>query len=315
MTATQVREREQTASQPATASAAMTAPVQTPIAVVDNVDVPALIRDRDNEVMLAAFMGEVVDTWFYEFEIAGKKVEGVGVNGAEAFARIQADRGCPIVVAPYGIDIRESTQNDERGVRATITMRDARTKRESVGTAFYPYFLKKRDGSRTFDDKADRKALSVAKRNAILDLIPQEEVLAVLKARKQLIAQNRARIEAVTQRAIAAAPEVATYTVSEARKLGGEPYAPELPRSQRPRQQEQPVAPKKLGPRASEEQIEKLLNLIEEDSVNEKTKEAVTEGLKTGVTENQAKIWIDQLQEWIASAGKESPETLPLGAR
>lgn len=311
---TQTKERPAAAAVEQPAGVAMTAPVQTPITIVDTGDVPSFIRERDNEAMLAAFMGEVVNTWFYEIEIGGKKIEGVGVIGAEAFQRIQAERGCPITVVPYGINIHEATQNDERGVRATITMRDARTRRESIGTAFYPHYFVKRNGERKFDDKADRKALSVAKRNAILDLVPQEEILAVLKSRKQLIAANQKRIDEMAERAIAAAP---VATIAAPAKRGdsvGDPYGDDarLQTARRPRADAQQAATRKPGPKATDEQIETLLDLIEEPLVNAKTKEAVAERLKSGVSQDTAAKWISDIREFIAEQGAAGGDTLPL---
>jgi hypothetical protein len=310
MTQTQTKERSAIADA-AAPSVAMTTQIQAPVAIIDSADIPAFIRERDNEAMLAAFMGEVVSTWFYELEISGKKIEGVGVIGAEAFQRIQAERGCPITVVPYGVNINEATQNDERGVRATITMRDARTRRESIGTAFYPHYFVKRNGERKFDDKADRKALSVAKRNAILDLVPQEEILAVLKARKFLIAQNQKRIEEMTQRAIAAAPEVASMAPAKRGDIPGDPYNTPLPASHHTAA-EPAATVRKVGPKATEEQVENLLDLIEDPSVNGVTREAVSRGLKIGLSQDHAQRYIDQLREWITAQTKD--DVLPLAA-
>lgn len=158
-------------------------------------EVQAMIRQRDEQAMMASFAGEVISSWFYEFKIGGKTVEGVGVVGAEEFARIRAEQGYPITYPFNGVRIAEDSLNGEIGVRATIVARDQRTGAEAIGTAFYPHYAKRRDGSHEFDDKADRKALSVAKRNAILDLVPQAMILTILKARKQLIASNETRIK------------------------------------------------------------------------------------------------------------------------
>lgn len=319
MTATDTKDRASSSTQAAPASqstAVATQPLQPQaIAIIDGVEVPSLIRERDDELMLAAFMGEVVDTWFYEFEIAGKKVEGVGVIGADEFARIQAERGCPITVVPYGISIVEVARNDERGVQATVVMRDARTRRESVGVAFYPYWLKKKNGEKVYDDKADRKALSVAKRNAILDLIPQEEILAVLKARKQLIAQNKVRLEGVRQRAIAAAPAVTAVYDAQAERQR-DPYTDPVPlqSTRAPQAAAAAAAPPASGVPATEEQIARLLDLVDDTRVNQETKDHVQARLKRGITQATAAKWIADLERAYPPQNAEESDELPLAA-
>jgi BarA-like signal transduction histidine kinase len=287
------------------------------IAIVDGVEITALIRERDDEAMLAAFMGEVTGNWFYEFEVAGKKIEGVGVIGADEFARIQAERGCPIGIPPYGVDIREATQNDERGIRATVIMRDQRTKRESVGVAFYPYYLKKRDGSKVFDDKADRKALSVAKRNAILDLIPQAEILAVLHERKRLIALNQERINkqvAATRDEVLALPAPRTVTreqLASENTADGYAVAP-LP-SMRPVSAVAASAapPVVAGDKASEEQIEIILDLMEEPQINAEAKAKINGRLRRGMSQATAEKWIADLRRATGREAQDDDE-LPL---
>jgi hypothetical protein len=325
MTTTHTKERTEGGAAPTTTAPSQSTAVATQseqpraIAIVDGVEITALIRERDDEAMLGAFMGEVTANWFYEFDVAGKKIEGVGVIGADEFARIQAERGCPIGIPPYGVDVREATQNDERGVRATVIMRDQRTKRESVGVAFYPYYLKKRDGSKTFDDKADRKALSVAKRNAILDLIPQAEILAVLHERKRLIALNQERIDrqiANTRDELLALPAVKAVTPEQARAEGASEdyYSPAPLRSTRPAAQAAAAAapPMVAGEKATEEQISRLLDLTEDTRVNEQTKSHVRNRLKRGISKETAAKWIADLERAYPPVTGEESDELPL---
>lgn len=314
----ETKTKETAATMPPSQSTAVATQQEQPraIAIVDGVEITALIRERDDEAMLAAFMGEVTSNWFYEFEVAGKKIEGVGVIGADEFARIQADRGCPITIPPYGVDVREATQNDERGIRATVIMRDARTRRESVGVAFYPYMLKKRDGSKTFDDKADRKALSVAKRNAILDLIPQAEILAVLHERKRLIALNQERInaqvEAARDEALALpAPRRVTPQENQAETDG---YAVAPLASTRPAAQARAAAapPVVAGPKATEEQIDIILDLMEEPQITAEAKAKINRRLKTGLTADTAAKWIADLRLATGRPAPAEDDELPL---
>lgn len=174
-----------------------------------------MIRRRDEQQLLGLIMGQVTDKWFYEFEVKGKLIEGVSVVGAAEFARIAGEFGYPIRYAPYGISTIEITYRGELGVQSTVIRRNYRTGAEGSGQAFYPWYVerKRKDGSieRVLDDKADRKALAVADRNAILDLIPEATIVAVLRERKRLAAANQDRQAAAADAAVAsftgAAPE------------------------------------------------------------------------------------------------------------
>jgi hypothetical protein len=159
------------------------------------VEVQALMAQADNDHLTRLLMGEVISEWFYSFKVAGKTVEGLSVNGAMEFARLRAESGYPIRFPLQNIAVQEITQNGERGIRATIIARCQRSGAEGIGMAFYPFWMKIRSGD-VADDKADRKALSVAKRNAILDLIPEAQIRVLLKGKSQLVEANEARLGA-----------------------------------------------------------------------------------------------------------------------
>jgi len=146
--------------------------------------VAAYMRERDDAQLMKQLTGEASDEWFYSFKIQGTLVEGVSIVGAMEFARLRAEQGFPIRFPIHNIEAREVERNGERGVECLAIARDHRTGAEGVGLAFYPYALRKKDGSLLDDRFADRKALSVAKRNAILDLVPEAMVRQMLKSWK-----------------------------------------------------------------------------------------------------------------------------------
>ena len=146
--------------------------------------VAAYMRERDDAQLMKQLTGEASNEWFYSFRIQGSLVEGVSIIGAMEFARLRAEQGFPIRFPIHNIEAREVERNGERGVECIAIARDHRTGAEGVGLAFYPYALRKRDGSSVEDRFADRKALSVAKRNAILDLVPEAMVRQMLKSWK-----------------------------------------------------------------------------------------------------------------------------------
>lgn len=122
--------------------------------------------------------------------------------------------------------------------------------------------------------------------------------------------------ERTVQRAIAAAPEIATMAPAKRGEVQqGDPYTTPLPASHRASNTETQAAPaRKVGPKASEEQVELLLDLIEDPSVNQVTRDAVGRGLKIGLSEEHAARYIDQLREWISAQSDPSADVLPLSA-
>ena len=201
-----------------------------PVELQSPADVARAMKDFDDEVFLSELMGEAIDAWFYEFTVQGKTIVGVSAQGAHEFARIRAEQGYPIRFPGDAVRLEEVTENGELGMRATVIARDGRTHQEGIGLAFYPHYETRKNGSRSFDKMAGRKALSVAERNAILRLIPESSILAVLKERKAVVAENTKRNESARAAAIANhrrnAPEPRRTVVSRGaqRAPSGDPY-------------------------------------------------------------------------------------------
>jgi hypothetical protein len=188
--------------------------------------IAAFARAFDEQAFLASIVGEAMDKWFYSFPVAGKTVEGVSVVGAEEFARLRAEQGFPIRFPAGSIRAEEVTRNGELGIQVTVVAREARSGADGLGMAFYPYMVEREKNGekiRVPDNFPDRKALSVAKRNAILDLIPIATVLTVLKQRRMFVAQNEQR---ETERVLAVvegrkddSPRTVARTAPSARQL------------------------------------------------------------------------------------------------
>lgn len=201
-------------------------------ALASPAEVQAMMAQADNDHLTRLLMGEVISEWFYSFKVSGKEIEGLSVNGAMEFARLRAESGYPIRFPLHNIAIEELTQNGKRGIRATVIARCQRSGAEGIGMAFYPFYMETRNGQ-VLDDKNDRKALSVAKRNAILDLIPEAQIRMLLKGKKQLIEANEARLgESVKTNGRALKAErgapiarVAAPPVKALATSGAEPYA------------------------------------------------------------------------------------------
>lgn len=166
-------------------------------------EVAALVQQFDDEAFLTSVAGEAMEKWFYEFKIQGKQIEGVSAVGADEFARLRAAQGFPIEHVRF--ETTEKTRNGALGLEVFVVLRDVRTRAESIGMAWYPYLVEReRNGQREMvaDNFPDRKALAVAVRNAILGLIPQPLIVAVLRARKAFLKTNEARYNSEVQQLI-----------------------------------------------------------------------------------------------------------------
>lgn len=266
-------------------------------------DTPIQRADRNRKLaeqaeLLEFALDEATSEWFYDFELEGEQVEGIGLNGAMELAAFRAQQGYPIRLL-NGIDLVEVERNKTLGVQATVVAREARTSREGVGTAFFPHFInvdakgeivELRAGQpveirRQHDPRADRKALSVAKRNAILDLIPDEVIRTLLDERTRVVPLNEARkqAEAIAYRQ-QHAPAVRTVVPGE-REPG--PY--DTPPTQR---RPTPAAP----PPATTRQIVQLAQLIAHPSVSEPVRNTVKARLESGLSEFVAGAWISVLE-------------------
>ncbi len=155
--------------------------------------VAAYIRQRDDEQIMQQMLGEASTAWFYEFKIQGKPVRGVSVVGAEQFARLRAEQGFPIRFPIHNLTAREVERHGEPGIEVIAIARDYRSGAEGIGMAWYPWYPPRKDNKAVLDDKADRKALAVAKRNAILDLVPEHMVRELLERGVAAISRNGER--------------------------------------------------------------------------------------------------------------------------
>lgn len=197
------------------------------VALQDPADIARAMGQFDEQVFLAELMGEAIQAWFYDFKVAGKKVEGVSAQGAHEFARIRADQGYAIRFPADQVTVDEVTELGERGIRAVVIARDARTGQEGIGMAFYPHYAARQNGDKEFDRFAGRKALSVAERNAILRLIPEATILGVLKERDKVIGENARRNQAAGEAVLANRPQAKRLDAGESRAQAErhDPYA------------------------------------------------------------------------------------------
>jgi len=172
----------------------------TPVASIEEMRAAMALKDEDQ--ILASCNGAIIREWVYEFSIGGKPVTGISVTGAMEIARIRAEAGFPIRFP--AVSAEEVQRNGVPGIQCTVTARDVRSGAEGLGLVFEPYA----DDKGRPNQFADRKALAKAKRNAVLDLIPEQQVLALLNAAKESAAGKvpRKPVSQDNRRQIAARP-------------------------------------------------------------------------------------------------------------
>lgn len=282
-------------------------------------DIARAISERDDAQIMANIAGEIVDEWFYNFKIAGKPVEGVSVTGAEEFARIRAEQGFPIRFPVQEMTVEQVTQDGELGIRVILIARDVRTGQDGIGICFKPYMIPRQvrdeEGRPTgryemvADNMPDRKALSIAQRNATLALLPQAQILAVLRNKKRLLAAaNEHRRQEALARPRDEAPRLAAPDASQ------DPYAsPASPA----REASAPAAPRPHEVMATDAQCEKLRFLIAKPTVPEDVRRKVKRRLHNGLPAKVAEAWITALEVAAdppaAAAGDDDSDELGLG--
>lgn len=253
---------------------------------------------REETELLEFALSEATSEWFYDLELNGAEIEGVGIQGAMEFASFRAQQGHPIRLL-NGIELLEVSRNATLGVQATVVAREARTSREGVGVAFFPYFTDVAvDGvtKRVEETRADRKALSIAKRNAILDLIPDEVIRILLAERERIVPLNEARknAEVIAARHREAAP-VRRVTEEQLREENADPYLSPSPlgsgSTMRAKLRESaPVAQISIA------QIIRLAQIIGNPSVSPGVCKMVKAQLEKGMSEALAAEWIQILE-------------------
>jgi hypothetical protein len=299
MSGTMLELRDEEYEQPSSYALARRAPME----LSSPAEIAAAIAERDDDQLLRTMAGEVITEFFYEFKIQNKLVEGISVTGANEFARIRADAGFPIRFPPGSIDIQEVIQNDQRGLRAIATARDCRSGADGIGMCFQPWMVERKvkdkqgrvTGTEWVENNhADRKALSIAKRNAILSLLPEAQILVILRERKKLIAQN----ERENKGLLAPGPKQTTTALRQ----DEDPYRAE------------PAKPKGAAP----ETRARLIELLNDVRVPDRVRDKVERGLEDGVSEKVAAGWVTAIEVELnppaAAEARESDDDLFGGA-
>lgn len=252
----------------------------------------SVVKHKEEAELLEFALREATSDWFYDLELNGAEIEGIGIGGAMELARFRAEQGYTIRLQ-NGIELIEVERNGARGVQATVVAREAKTSREGVGVAFFPYAMDipvsdlSGEVKRVVDRYADRKALSIAKRNAILDLIPEEVVRRIMAERNRIVPLNEARneAEAALVRRLAATP--ITRTTPEELLLASRSSIYEAPN---------PVK----SAAVTTYQIIRLAQLVANPKVAQGVRETVNARLLKGLSETLAAEWITILEAEVA---------------
>ena len=247
-------------------------------------------RDREWQELLTFAEREMSSNWFYDLELNGAEIEGIGIEGALELAAFRAEQGFPIHFY-NGIELLEVERNGKRGVQATVVAREGRSMREGLGVAFYPYerTIQVLGADKTeVDPRADRAALSIAKRNAILDLIPAHIGQAILDMRSHAIpANDKRRAELRTGGFTDGAYALAGSSADNPDAYAGGRLQSRMRSTPTP---------------ATTRQIVRLLQLAQHPSVSDTVRATIKAKLEGNLSEALAKEWIDILEPQVADA-------------
>lgn len=246
------------------------------------------MKQREMEELLMFALREMTSEWFYDLELNGADIEGIGIQGALELAAFRAEQGYAIRLLT--VEVIDTTRKGAPGAQATVVAREARTSREGVGIAFFPYQLDALEVGSTpeMDPRADRKALSIAKRNAILDLIPDNVKQTILAERVRAVPLNEARkANAFIAARNRAAVPVRTLTPEQLRKDA------EVSPYDEPSQLQSTA---RTPAPASTRQIVRLLQLAQSPSVSPEIRATIKEKLDTDLSFALAAEWIPILE-------------------
>ena len=128
---------------------------------------------QDPTVALAAISGMKVDAAIYKFRVGSSgEVVGITHKGAKVLMSRRGDLDVlDAKVERTTVRVRngEGEEEDVDAWSATVRVKDLRNNVTFLGQCTEPAVLIRKDGSRLIDDMADRKAVTKATRNAILD--------------------------------------------------------------------------------------------------------------------------------------------------
>jgi len=136
---------------------------------------------RDEGQIVRAALGEAVDEYVYDFTIGGKRVTGISWAGAKAVARA---RGQFEVV-------RKEVTSDEDYWYADVYVRDKMRDLTLVGSVRQPKVMELKDGSLKENQFAYTTAISKGTRNALINLMPEGELVAFIKKYLAKVAQGK----------------------------------------------------------------------------------------------------------------------------
>jgi hypothetical protein len=232
----------------------------------------AAMAALDEDQILESCRGAVIREWQYSFRVGGQEISGISVTGAMELARIRAEAGRPIRWTNVLADPCE--QNGRKGLRVTVHARDQRSGAETVAMVFEPW----EDEKGRPIPFVERRALSKCKRNCVLDLIPETQILELLKAAKDFAAGKVPRKPQMRQPATQPAETPAT-AVPVTSGYAGE------------------------AEDATPEQMTELVHLVQDERIPAEKRSAIQGKLEAGgyATKAAAQRVIDQVKQYLTS--------------
>lgn len=154
-----------------------------------------LIERAEDTAIVARISGQITTDWVYRFQVGGKEVTGLSVDGVEAAARECAKMGEAI----REIDVRCEFEDDKearfvaRAGRYAVNPEGGEVLLDvAIRAKRQPKYMKRRDGPEQFDEFWYEKGVTKAVRNAKEALLP-ESVKAEIMAK----AEDSGRVQRV----------------------------------------------------------------------------------------------------------------------
>lgn len=175
-----------------------------------------MIEAWDENQITEEMKGKIIEEYFYEFDVGGKKVVGISFSGTKHVGRKMAELGQPIVIQKVVI---EETPDEFIAEAHAV---NNKTGFGMIGLAVQPKMMTLRDKSKKPDSFARVKAHSKAQRNAIRNHIPETAIKEGYKEWRELKGGKQNNLPspskppaAPAQKPAASAPQKIEYSKEE----------------------------------------------------------------------------------------------------
>lgn len=139
------------------------------------------LMDKEDEkqiLQVEAFLDPEL-ALIYKFPVGGKEVTGLSYQGAKYLAQWAAENGYPLTTTNSNFEVVGNGEDAVIWCYATVENKKTGLGPQGVGQC--KQYMKKRDGSKVYDELARTKAHSKAERNGIRKNLPEAMIMKFIK--------------------------------------------------------------------------------------------------------------------------------------